>query len=98
MAKTKKKEEIIDFTKPEKITEEQLTKLKALVKDVNLMHHELGVFEGRKHHMLSILTKQQNTLADLQKEFEKEYGTLNIDINDGSIKYEKENGEVNKED
>ena len=94
-----KKEKMVDLTsKPEKITNEELTTLKALVKDINLMHHELGVFEGRKHHMLSILTKQQNTLADLQKEFEKEYGTLNIDINDGSIKYEKENGEVNKED
>jgi len=98
MAKTKKKEEIIDFTKPEKITEEQLTKLKALVKDVNLMHHELGVFEGRKHHMLGILAKQQASLAEMQEEFKKEYGTLNIDINDGTIKYDEENGEINKED
>ena len=41
--------------KPEKITDEELTNLKKLVKDVNLMHHELGVFEGRKYQMLQLL-------------------------------------------
>ena len=84
--------------KPEKITDEQLTNLKSLVSSVNKMHIELGIFEGRKHKMLDHLIKQQDSLSVLQKEFEKEYGTLNIDINDGSIKYEEENGEVNKED
>ena len=34
----------------------------------------------------------------MQELFTKEYGTMDIDINDGSIKYEKENGEANKED
>ena len=96
MAK-KKKEEIIDFTRPEKITDEELTKLKGLVKDVNLMHHELGVFEGRKYQMLQLLTKHQAALGVMQEDFKKEYGTLDIDINDGSIKY-PENGEANKED
>tara|TARA_R100001463_G_scaffold130206_1_gene189412 strand:+ start:908 stop:1219 length:312 start_codon:yes stop_codon:yes gene_type:complete len=84
--------------KPEKITDEQLTKLKALVSDINKMHIELGVFEGRKHKMLEHLMSQQGNLIEIQKELEDEYGTLNIDINDGSIKYEEENGEVNKED
>ena len=83
--------------KPEKITDEELTNLKKLVKDVNLMHHELGVFEGRKYQMLQLLTKQQTAIGVLQEEFKKEYGTLDIDINDGTIKYE-DNGEVNKED
>ena len=87
----------IEDIRPEKITDEELTKLKALVKDVNLMHHELGVFEGRKYQMLQLLTKKQTAIGVLQEEFKKEYGTLDIDINDGSIKY-PENGETDKKD
>jgi hypothetical protein len=34
----------------------------------------------------------------MQKEFEKEYGTADINIKDGTINYQKENGEVNKKD
>ena len=34
----------------------------------------------------------------MQSELEKEYGTFDIDIQDGTINYPKENGEVNKED
>ena len=83
--------------KPDKITDEELIRLKALVKDVNLMHHELGVFEGRKYQMLQLLTKQQAAIGVLQEDFKKEYGTLDIDINDGSIKY-PENGETDKKD
>ena len=87
----------IEDIRPNKITDEQLTNLKKLVKDVNLMHHELGVFEGRKFQMLQLLTKQQAELGVMQEDFKKEYGTLDIDINDGSIKY-PENGETDKKD
>jgi len=30
--------------------------------------------------------------------FEKDYGTADVNIQDGTINYPKENGEVNKED
>jgi len=82
--------------KPDKISEEQLVKLQAVVKDINLMHHEVGVVAAKKHSMIHNLVQQQNVLLDLQKVFEDEYGTLDIDINDGSIRYE--DGEINKED
>ena len=35
-------------------------------------------------------------MTDLQTEFVKEYGTYDVNISDGTINYEKENGEVNK--
>ena len=35
MAKTKKKEEIIDFTKPEKISDEQLKRVQDSINDIN---------------------------------------------------------------
>ena len=84
--------------KPEKISDEQLIKLQALVKDINLMHHEIGIVEAKKHSMIHNMVQQQNLLLEMQTEFEKEYGTIDIDINDGSIRYDKENGEINKED
>ena len=37
-------------------------------------------------------------LTVLQGEFEKEYGTFDVNIQDGTINYPTENGEVNKED
>jgi len=33
-------------------------------------------------------------LTLLQNEFEKEYGTFDINIQDGTINYEKENGQA----
>ena len=40
----------------------------------------------------------RDELTLLQNEFEKEYGTFDVNINDGTINYPKENGEVNKKD
>tara|TARA_R100001082_G_C4352428_1_gene155190 strand:- start:38 stop:334 length:297 start_codon:yes stop_codon:yes gene_type:complete len=98
MAKTKKKEEVIDFTKPEKITEDQLKKLRSVVTDINQVQHQIGVLEAKKHSMIHGMAEHQSVLMQLREEFEKDYGTIDIDINDGTIKYEKENGEINKED
>ena len=77
--------------KPEKVTDEQLTKLQALVKDVNLMHHEIGVIEARKHSLIHDMASQQN-------ELQEQYCTNDISIMDGTINYPSENGEANKED
>ena len=84
--------------KPEKITEEELTKLQALVKEANLMHHEIGVIETKKHSLMHNMIQHQNIIIEMQGEFTKEYGTCDIDINDGTISYTKENGEINSED
>ena len=84
--------------KPEKITDEQLKDLQELVKDINMMHHQIGVAEAKKHSMIHAMGESQGKLIEMQDMFKKEYGTTDIDINDGSIKYEEENGEVNTED
>tara|TARA_R110002020_G_scaffold89870_4_gene219320 strand:+ start:385 stop:693 length:309 start_codon:yes stop_codon:yes gene_type:complete len=88
----------IQDIKPETITDEQLKNLQELVKDINLMHHQIGVSEAKKHSMIHAMGEGQNKLLEMQEMFKEEYGTTDIDINDGSIKYEKENGEVNKKD
>ncbi len=76
--------------KAEKITEKQLTKLQAIVSDINMVQHQIGVMETKKHNMMHQMGENQSKLLELQKEFEKEYGTFDIDINDGSIKYSDE--------
>ena len=97
MAKTKKKEKIIDLGKPEKITKEQLEKVQKTINVLNRMQLELGSMELKKHEILHEMAGVRDELTLLQKEFDKEYGTYDININDGTINY-PENGEVNKKD
>ena len=54
--------------------------------------------ESRKHELLHNTFTIREQLGKLQEEFQKEYGTFDVNIEDGTINYPKENGEVNKED
>ena len=93
----KKKEETIDL-KPEKVTEEQLNKIQNIVDRINHSQMSIGQLEARKHQILHMLAGVNDELALLQKELTDQYGTHDINIQDGSINYPKENGEANKED
>jgi hypothetical protein len=53
--------------------------------------------EIKKHEMMHQIAGLRDGLTVLQSEFEKEYGTFDINIQDGIINY-PENGEVNKKD
>jgi hypothetical protein len=93
--KTKKKEEVIDFTKPEKITDKQLEKVQTLINDINKCQIEIGQIETRKHAIVHHISTLQESVGVIRLEFEKEYGTADVNIQDGVINYPKENGEVN---
>jgi|TARA_R100000479_G_scaffold125189_1_gene64896 uncharacterized protein YktB (UPF0637 family) len=97
-AKTKKKEEIIDLSKPKKITEEQLKEVQTTINDINKSQLEIGSMETRKHNLLHQISLLQEKIGEMQIKFESEYGTSDINIQDGTINYPKENGEVNKKD
>jgi len=84
--------------KPEKITKEQLEKVQNLVSSLNKLQMEIGIMESRKHNALHNVAGMNDQLTLLQDEFEKEYGTFDINIENGTINYPKENGEVNKKD
>ena len=92
-----KKEKVLDL-KPEKVTEEQLKKVQDTVNNINRVQIELGSMEIRKHDLLHNIAGLRDELKVIQQEFEKDYGTYDININDGAINYPKENGEVNKKD
>ena len=58
---------------------------------------DLGQMEMNKHHILHGLADLNDSLLELQEEFKKEYNTINIDINDGTINYPSDE-QINKED
>ena len=96
--KTQKSEKIVDLKpKAEKISEKQLTKVQDVINRINRGQLELGIMETRKHSILHSIDRVQDELTLLQEEFKKEYGTYDVNIQDGSINY-PENGEVNKKD
>ena len=99
MAKrTTKKEKIIDLkSKPEKITSEQLERLQRVISNINNFQLELGIMETRKHNLLHNLAGIQDQLTMMQEEFQHQYKTSDINIQDGTINY-PENGETDKKD
>ena len=76
--------------KPEKITDEQLKKVQETVNTINRAQIELGSMELRKHEMLHQLAGVKDELAELQEELKKEYGTVDVNIQDGTINYDVE--------
>jgi len=83
--------------KPEKITDEQLKKVQDTVNSINRAQLEIGSVELKKHEMMHQIAGLRDELTLLQTEFDKEYGTFDINIQDGTINY-PDNGETNKED
>ena len=84
--------------KPKKITDEQLKKVQDTVNSINRAQLEIGSMEIKKHEVMHSIAGLRDELTLLQTEFEKDYGTFDINIQDGVINYPKENGEVNKKD
>ena len=98
MATKTKKEKVVDLKpKAEKITDEQLTNIQNVVNTLNRSQLELGIMETRKHGLLHNIATIQDKLTLMQSEFEKDYGTTDINIQTGEINYPS-NVETNKED
>ena len=97
--KTPKMDKVVDLKpKAEKINDEQLEKLQRAVGAINKAKSDLGGLELQKHSILSVVIELNDVLVKLRDEFKKDYGTDNININDGSIMYPsetEENVEVN---
>jgi len=83
--------------KPEKITEDQLKKVQDTVNSINRAQLEIGSVELKKHEMMHQIAGLRDELTLLQTEFDKEYGTFDINIQDGTINY-KEDVEADKKD
>ena len=80
-----------------KVTDEQLKKLQEIVAAMNGATTRVGQVETQKHAILHDLTLMRKDLMDFQAELEKEYGKVNVNIQDGTIS-EREDVEANTED
>jgi len=83
MAKTKKKAK-----KATKITNDELNKVQSIINNINRAQLEIGSFESKKHNMLHHVNTLQEELTKLQVQFKTNYGTDDINIQDGTINYE----------
>ena len=81
--------------KPEKVTDEQLKNIQTIVEKINNAQMQIGQLEARKHQILHMIAGTNDELSLLQSKLEGEYGTNDINIQDGTINYPAENGEVN---
>ena len=91
-----KKEKLVDL-KPEKVTPSQLEKIQKTVSNINRAQMEIGRLETQKHNLLHQVAGLQDELKLIQNELEKDYGTVNVNIEDGTIQY-TEDGETDKKD
>jgi hypothetical protein len=72
------------------IKEEQLKELQNLVAAINKLQFDIGVMEVQKHNAMHALFEGNDKLTAMQKAFEEEYGTNDININDGTINYKED--------
>jgi len=88
MAKnTVKKIKELKGDKPEKITNDQLSRVQSIINDINRFQMEVGQIETRKHSLLHNIANLNDQLTLMKDEFDKEYGTTDINIETGIIKY-----------
>ena len=91
---TSKKIKELKGVKPEKITDEQLKKVQDTVNSINRAQLEIGSMEVKKHELMHNIAGARDVLTSLQSEFEKYYGTFDVNVQDGTINYPKENGQA----
>ena len=94
---TSKKIKELRGEKPEKVSAEDLQKLQRTINSVNQSYIELGRLPAAQHNRLHDLAKIQDRIVLLQEEMKNTYGSDDINIQDGTIKY-PENGEADKKD
>ncbi len=80
-----------------KLTEEQFKKLKEILGSIQKGQSQIGAVESQKHELLHQVSELQKQLSDFQNELEKEYGSVTIDISDGSFKPIEESESLDKE-
>ena len=87
MAKRKTKK----VDKPSKVTNEELNSLQELINNINRHHLQIGQLESQKHSTLHSLAGLNDELVLMRDKFKTAYGTDDINIADGSIKYNETN-------
>ena len=73
-----------------KIKEEDLKLIKEQQTQLAEMLHNVGVLEAQKHGLLHDISAANRDIEDFKEILEKEYGRVNINLEDGSYTEIKE--------
>ena len=66
------------------ITKDQLEKIQGFQKDLNKLLNEVGFLEAQKAQVLGKFGEVNKQTEDFKKELEEEYGSININLEDGT--------------
>ena len=69
------------------IKDEQLKELQNVVSAINKLQFDVGTMEAQKHEALHALFQGKEKLNQMQIAFKEQYGTNDINIQDGTINY-----------
>ena len=85
----KKKNKVVDL-KPEAISVEQLKELQEVVSAINKLQFDIGTMEVQKHNALHAIFQGNEKLNGIQGALEEQYGTNDINIQNGVINYKED--------
>ena len=81
-----------------KIKEEQLSKIKEQQVKLQTVVNEIGLIESKKHQLLHLVGTINEEIEEFKKGLEKEYGSININLETGEYTEIESNSEVKEED
>tara|TARA_R110002020_G_scaffold132409_1_gene295660 strand:- start:701 stop:973 length:273 start_codon:yes stop_codon:yes gene_type:complete len=85
-----KKEKAVDLNlRAEKISNEHLDQLQKIVNKINQIQFSVGKIEAQKHSYLHELAITQDQVTLMQDTLKKEYGSFDVNLNDGTINWPK---------
>jgi len=79
-----------------KIKEEELLLIKKQQEKLETLVKNIGILETQKHGLLHELVSVNDEIARTKEDLEKEYGSVNIDLSDGSYTEVEEKPELSK--
>ena len=81
-----------------KIKEEELKTIQEQQTKLNDLVHNIGLLESQKHGLLHDIAGVNKDIEEYKSVLEKEYGAININVEDGTYTKIEEDVEGNKED
>ena len=81
-----------------KIKEEELKTIQEQQTKLNELVHNIGLLESQKHGLLHDIAGVNKDIEEYKSVLEKEYGAININVEDGTYTKIEENVESNKKD
>ena len=81
-----------------KIKEEELKTIQEQQTKLNELVHNIGLLESQKHGLLHDIAGVNKDIEEYKSVLEKEYGAININVEDGTYTKIEKDVENNKED